>query len=126
VATAFAALPVDRYVIVIAILIMYFIMGFFLDMLSMVVVTTPIFFPLVVSLGFDPIWYGVMIVVAMEQGQLTPPFGINLFIVQGIAKDIPLQNIIRHIWPFIYAIFIFMFLMVAFPELALFLPHLMK
>ncbi len=126
VAGSFQALPVDRYVIIIGILIMYFIMGFFLDMLSMVVVTTPIFFPLVVALGFDPIWYGVMIVVAMEQGQLTPPFGINLFIVQGVARDVPLQNIIGHIWPFIYAIFLFMFLMLAFPDLALFLPRAMK
>jgi tripartite ATP-independent transporter DctM subunit len=125
-AAFFSGLPVSRYVILLGILIVYLILGCIMDSLSMVVLTTPIFFPVITSLGFDPIWYGVMMVVAMEQGQLTPPVGLNLYVITGVAKDVPMHEIIRHMWPYIGVLVIFMVVMVLFPQLALFLPSMMK
>ena len=125
-ASFFGTMPVSPYVILVAILIVYLILGCIMDSLSMVVLTTPIFFPVITKLGFDPIWYGVMMVVAMEQGQLTPPVGLNLYVITGVAKDVPMHEIIRHMWPFIIVLIVFMFIMIAFPELALFLPSRMK
>lgn len=121
-----SGLPVSRYVIIIGVLLVYLALGCIMDSLSMVVITTPIFLPVIVSLGFDPIWYGVMMVVAMEQGQITPPVGLNLYVITGVAKDVPMHSIFRYITPFVVTLLIFMFLLIAFPNLALFLPGLMK
>jgi len=72
----------------------------------MIVITTPIFLPVIMKLGFDPIWYGVMMVVAMEQGQITPPVGLNLYVITGVAKDIPMHTVFRHITPFVITLVI--------------------
>ncbi len=125
-ATYFRSLPVPPILVILGILILYFFLGCIMDMLSMVVLTTPLFFPIVVGLGYNPIWYGVMVVVAMEQGQLTPPVGLNLYVISGMARDIPMSQIIYYMWPYIADLVIFMFIMLAFPNLALFLPGIMK
>ncbi|HSB77734.1 MAG TPA: TRAP transporter large permease [Candidatus Methylomirabilis sp.] len=125
-ATYFRSLPLPPIMVILGILILYLFLGCIMDMLSMVVLTTPLFFPIVVGLGFDPIWYGVMVVVAMEQGQLTPPVGLNLYVVSGMARDIPMAKIIYYMWPYILDLVIFMCIMLAFPKLTLFLPSLMK
>ena len=125
-ATFLSTLPVSPYIIIIGILMIYLILGCIMDSLSMIVITTPIFLPVIMKLGFDPIWYGVMMVVAMEQGQITPPVGLNLYVITGVAKDIPMHTVFRHITPFVITLVIFMFLLIAFPNLALFLPGLMK
>ncbi|WP_338824102.1 C4-dicarboxylate TRAP transporter large permease protein DctM [Moorella humiferrea] len=124
-ASFLASLPVSRYVILIGIMTIYLILGCIMDSLAMVVITTPIFFPVVMNLGFDPIWYGVMMVIAMEMGQITPPVGINLFVITGVAKDVPMHVIFRYITPFVVTIIIFMFLMIVFPQVALYLPSLL-
>ncbi|MFZ7104243.1 MAG: TRAP transporter large permease [Peptococcaceae bacterium] len=119
-------LTVPPTVILTALLLMYLVLGCVMDSLCMIVITTPIFLPVVMQLGVDPIWYGVMMVVAMEQGQITPPVGINLYVITGVAKDVPMHEIFRYILPYIITLVIFMFLLIAFPQLSLFLPNLMS
>jgi len=104
------------------IIFLYFIGGFFMDSMALVVVTIPIFFPVVIQLGFDPIWFGVIIVLVSEMGVITPPVGVNVFVIKGIAPDVPLYVIFRGIFPFLIALIIMTALLVVFPQIALFLP----
>jgi len=94
-------------VIIISIIIfIYFIGGFFMDALALVVLTIPIFFPIVMRLGFDPIWFGVIIVLVNNMGLVTPPVGNNVFVVRGVAPDVPLENIFKGVIPFLIAMII--------------------
>jgi C4-dicarboxylate transporter DctM subunit len=104
------------------IILIYFMGGFFMDSMALVVVTIPIFFPLVMKLGFDPIWFGVIIVLVAEMGVITPPVGVNVFVIKGIAPDIPLHVIFRGIFPFLGGIFLLTALLMVFPQIATFLP----
>jgi C4-dicarboxylate transporter, DctM subunit len=119
-------LPIPGEGIIIGIVVLYFFLGWFMEELSMIVLTTPLFFPVVQSLGFDPVWYGVMVCIAVEQGQLTPPVGVNLNIIMGMAKDVPTMEIFKWVMPYVVTLVVFMFLMLIFPEIALFLPSMMK
>lgn len=103
---------------------LYFIGGFFMDSMAMIVVTIPIFFPVVMKLGFDPIWFGVVIVLISEMGVITPPVGVNVFVIKGIAPEVPLENIFRGILPFLAALVFLTVLVVLFPWLSTFLPNL--
>jgi tripartite ATP-independent transporter DctM subunit len=107
------------------ILLMYIMLGTFLDELSMILLTLPIFYPVVIRLGFDPIWFGVVIVLVVEMGMISPPVGMTMFVVKGIAPDIPIETIYKGVLPFVIAVVVLMVLLVAFPQLALFLPRLM-
>jgi C4-dicarboxylate transporter, DctM subunit len=120
------ALPVHRYGILAIILFLYFIMGCLMDILAMVVLTIPIFFPVITHLGFDPIWFGVIIVIMMEQGLITPPIGMNVFVLHGIAKDVPMYTIFRGILPFLVAMWICLLIVIIFPQIALYLPNAMR
>jgi len=111
--------------IMVIILLMYIILGTFLDELAMILLTLPIFFPVVTRLGFDPIWFGVVVVLVVEMGMISPPVGMTMFIVKGIAPDIPMQTIFKGVLPFVIAVAVLMVLLVAFPKMALFLPRLM-
>ena len=117
-------LPIHPLAVMGAIVIIYFIGGFFMDAMGLIVVTVPIFFPIVLKLGFDPIWFGVIIVVIGEMGVITPPVGVNVFVIKGIAPDIPLYRIFRGILPFLVALIIFTILLIIFPKIATFLPDL--
>jgi len=88
--------------------------------------TVPIFYPVVQALGFDPIWFGVIIVLVTEMGVITPPVGINVYVVHGIAKDIPLETIFRGVFPYLLALLVCCGILLLFPQLALFLPGLIK
>jgi len=101
-------------------------MGCFIDVLPGAVITLPILFPAVASLGFDPIWFGVLIVFLMEYGMVTPPFGMNLFVLKGIVPEAPLSEIIRGVTPFLLAGLLILVLLVAFPQLSLWLPSMMR
>jgi TRAP-type C4-dicarboxylate transport system permease large subunit len=90
------------------------------------VLLVPIVFPTVLALGYDPIWFGVIVVLMNEIGALTPPVGINVFAVAGIAKHIPISTIFRGVGPFLLALLVLTILLVAFPQIALFLPTIMK
>ena len=93
-----------------------------MDSMALVVVTIPIFFPVVMKLGFDPIWFGVIIVLTAEMGVITPPVGVNVFVIKGIAPDVPLETIFKGIMPFLVALIIVTIILIAFPQIATFLP----
>jgi len=120
------SLPLSTISIMGVIIFMYFIGGFFMDSMALVVVTIPIFFPVVQELGFDPIWFGVIVVLVAEMGVITPPVGVNVFVIKGIAPDIPLGTIFRGILPFLWAIIALTILLMIFPQIATFLPSLIK
>ncbi|MBW2093864.1 MAG: TRAP transporter large permease [Deltaproteobacteria bacterium] len=120
------ALPVPPGVVMAVIIFIYFLGGFFMDSMALIVVTIPIFFPVVLRLGFDPIWFGVIIVLVAEMGVITPPVGVNVFVIKGIAPDIPLHLIFRGIFPFLWALVILTALLMVFPQIATYLPSLVS
>ena len=95
-----------------------------MDAMALIVLTIPIFFPLVMKLGFDPIWFGVIIVLVGEMGVITPPVGVNVFVIKGIAPDIPLETIFKGIFPFLVTLIIMTIILTIFPQIATFLPSL--
>lgn len=117
-------LPISSMAIMGIVVAIYFVGGFFMDSMALIVVTIPIFFPIVERLGFDPIWFGVIIVLTGEMGVITPPVGVNVFVIKGITPDIPLQVIFRGIMPFLAALILFTLLLMIFPQIATFLPSL--
>jgi tripartite ATP-independent transporter DctM subunit len=119
-------LPIHPMAIMAAIIFIYFIGGFFMDAMGLIVVTIPIFFPIVMKLGFDPIWFGVIIVLVGEMGVIPPPVGVNVFVIKGIAPDVPLVRIFKGIFPFLAALIIVTIILVIFPQIATFLPSLVS
>ena len=106
-------------------LAIYLVLGCFLEGFAMMVLSMPIFFPVVLSLGIDPIWFGVLVVLTLEMGLISPPVGLNVFIVKSVARDVPLSRIFRGVIPFWLAMLATLVLLVAFPGIALFLPNTM-
>ncbi|MGD8294494.1 MAG: TRAP transporter large permease [Desulfobacterales bacterium] len=117
------------YVIMAMIVLVYFLGGCFMDALALVMLTIPIFLPVVASLGYDPIWFGVIIVMVTEMGVITPPVGINVYVVYGVAEGIiggvPLESIFKGILPFLLAVIVGLIILILFPQIILFLPDLM-
>lgn len=120
------ALPVPPLMILIAILLVYFVLGMFMDALSMMMLTLPIFFPVVMGLGFDPIWFGVIVVKMCEICLVSPPVGLTCFVVRDVAKDIPLEDVFRGVIPFLAMEIVVIALLIAFPQIALILPNMMR
>jgi tripartite ATP-independent transporter DctM subunit len=125
-ADVMAGLEVSKYVILAAVVILYAILGMFLEGFAILVLTIPIIEPLMTNLGFDPIWFGVMIVVMMEMSLITPPVGINVFVIKGVAKDVPMYTIFRGILPFWIAMFVCLVILTIFPQIATWLPNTMQ
>jgi len=121
-----AGLPLPRFAIMLVIILLYLCGGCFMDALAMVMLTVPIFFPVAEALGFDPIWFGVVIVLITEMGVITPPVGVNVYVVYGVAKDVPLESIFRGVLPMLLALVICNLMLLLFPQIALFLPNLIK
>ncbi|MFO7460737.1 MAG: TRAP transporter large permease [Desulfatiglandales bacterium] len=120
-----AGLDVSRYLILLIIIVVYLFLGCFLDAISMMVLTMPVIFPIILTLHFDPIWFGVIAVLMMEAGLITPPMGLNIFTVAGVARDVPVETIFKGVAPFLLAIFAVVFMVTLFPKLALLLPAMM-
>lgn len=118
-------LPVPPYVILILILVMYIPLGMVMDVMAMILLTIPIVFPIVTGLGFDPIWFGVLIVLVCEIALITPPVGMIAYIVSGVTK-VPMEEVFRGVMPFLIAMFVALALLIAFPEISLFLPRTMS
>jgi len=118
-------LPLPNYAIMMVIILIFLIGGCFMDAFAMIMLTLPIFFPVSQTLGYDPIWFGVVMVLICEIGVVTPPVGINVYVVYGIAKDVPLETIFRGVWPMLLALIACNALLMIFPDIALFLPNLM-
>jgi len=119
------SINVSKYVVLLVILIMYAIMGCLMDSLAMVMLTVPIFLPIMSGLGFDTIWYGVVMIMVMEMGLITPPVGMNVYIVAGVAKDVPLQRIFAGVAPMVVCMCVALLIICIFPQLTLWLPGLL-
>ncbi len=121
-----SGLPLGKTAILVVILLMYFVLGCVLDSLAMVLLTIPIVFPIVNALGYDPVWFGIIIVMVVELGLITPPIGMNVFVIKGIARDVPLETIFRGTLPFVVAQVFLIAILVMFPQIALWLPSTMS
>jgi C4-dicarboxylate transporter, DctM subunit len=118
------ALPLNRYLVMVFILLIYEIGGSFIDDLAFMILATPIFYPAVIKLGFDPIWFGMVLCVTVMIGVVIPPVAICVFVVKNISK-VPLSTIYKGVYPFLVALVLVGILLFLFPELALFLPSLL-
>ncbi len=110
------------YAALLLILLMFVIMGCFLDAMAMVILMVPIVFPVITELGFDPIWFGVIIVMTVELGLITPPVGMNVFVINSITPGVSLPAIFRGVMPFVAVDVLRLLLLIAFPAIVLFLP----
>ena len=117
------SLPLGDVGILFLIILAYVLLGMFLESIAMLVLTIPIVIPIAVGLNWDLIWFGIIIVIVLEMGMITPPVGINVFIVKSLVPDVPMGHIFRGIWPFWFAMVIMLVLLVFFPKIALFLPQ---
>jgi tripartite ATP-independent transporter DctM subunit len=116
------ALGVSKYVVLTIVVMIYLVLGCFLDAVSMMVLTMPVIFPVMVGLGFDPIWFGVICVLMMNAGLITPPVGLNVYTIAGIIRDVPMKDVFKAATPFLLAIFATTVILAIFPIIALILP----
>jgi len=120
-----STLPLPALGIMIIILLVYLVLGCFMDAFAMLIITIPIFFPAVLAMGFDPIWFGVILVMMIETAMITPPVGMNVYVISGVAPHIPLEDIFRGILMFMPAMIIAVLMLLFFPQIALLLPGTM-
>jgi len=107
------------------IIVFYMVLGCFMDSLAMILLTVPIFYPLIVANGFDPVWFGIIAVVTVELGLITPPVGMNLFVIKSVAPDVPLSEIMIGVTPFVVTDIVRLGVLLAFPTISLLLPRLL-
>jgi tripartite ATP-independent transporter DctM subunit len=107
------------------IILVYLVGGCFIDALALIMLTVPIFYPVVIDLGFSPVWFGVVVVMVTQIGVITPPVGVNVYVVSGVSTDVALEDIFRGVVPLLVALIFCTLLLIPFPQLALFLPNLM-
>jgi C4-dicarboxylate transporter DctM subunit len=123
-ASAIGGLGLPSMLVFALIVIVYLVLGCFIDAMSMILLTIPIFYPLILQFGFDPIWFGVIVVMVVELAMISPPVGMNVYVISGIARDVPMQKIFKGILPFLAVELAFIVLITAFPAIVLFLPGL--
>ncbi len=126
VATWVSEMPLPNFAIMAFIILIYLVGGCFIDALALILLTIPIFYPVVTEMGYNPIWFGVIIVLVTQMGVITPPVGVNVYVVNGVAKDVPLQTIFKGAFPFLLALIACAMILIPFPGIALFLPGLMR
>ncbi|MBR3370673.1 MAG: TRAP transporter large permease [Rhodobacteraceae bacterium] len=124
-ATSIGELAVPALAILLIIIAVYIVLGTFMEGFAMLVLTVPIVLPIITTLGYDPIWFGIIMVVVVEMGLISPPVGMNVFVVKGVAQHVPLGKIYRGIIPFWIAMAVCVFLLILFPDIALYLPNTM-
>jgi C4-dicarboxylate transporter DctM subunit len=118
-------LGLQPLVVILLLEAMYIVLGSIFDTVAAMVITLPFVFPLITGMGYDPIWWGVINVVVMEMGMITPPIGLNVFVLQGMAKDVPFSTIYAGIGPFLVSDVIRLLILTLFPVLTLWLPKAM-
>jgi tripartite ATP-independent transporter DctM subunit len=117
------SLGVSPYLVILFIVLGFEIAGTFMDELALITLTVPILYPLIKSMGFDGVWFGVIIVLLTEMGLIIPPVGLNVFVIKSVVPEVPLGTIYRGIWPFVFAEIVCTLLLIVFPQIALFIPH---
>ena len=120
-----SGLALPRMVILAGIILIYIILGCIMDCYAIMILTIPIIFPVIQAMQFDPIWFGVLMVIVLEVGLITPPVGLNVFVIKAAAPDVPLTVIFQGIWPFLIAALLAIVLLTVYPQFALFIPSLM-
>jgi tripartite ATP-independent transporter DctM subunit len=118
-------LGVGRYGVLALIMVMYLVLGCLMDAMAMIILTVPIIFPVIIQLGFDPIWFGIIIVMTVELGLIHPPVGMNVFVIKSVVKDVSFITIFKGVLPFVATDLIRLVILIAFPVIALWLPHRM-
>ena len=113
-----------KWLILVTFYFMYVILGMFIDSISMIVMTVPIVLPSIIALGWDPIWFAVPLTICIEMGLITPPVGMNVFVLAAVT-DVPISTIFKGVWPFALAIIICVIIVTIFPQIALFIPSMM-
>ncbi len=126
IAAAVAGLPLPPYGVLAIMLVLYLLLGCVLDTLAMLVLTVPITFPIAMNLGFDPIWFGIIIVMTIELGLITPPIGMNVFVIRSVAQDVSLATVFKGALPFVAVDILRLAVLAAFPALTLFLPDIAR
>ena len=121
--TILTSLPIGDLGVLLVIIFAYIVLGMFLESIAMLVLTIPVVIPIAIGLNWDLIWFGIIVVIVLEMGMISPPVGINVFIVKSIAVDVPMGQIFRGIWPFWFAMAAMIGLLIIFPQIALFLPQ---
>ncbi len=121
----FTSMGLGPYGVLMLILMMYLVLGCLMDSMAMIILTIPIIFPVITALGFDPIWFGIIVVMTVELGLVSPPVGMNVFVIKSVVPELSFQTIFRGVVPFILSDLLRLALLVAFPILATFLPRLM-
>jgi tripartite ATP-independent transporter DctM subunit len=119
-------LGLSPVMIITAMMFIYIVLGTVMEELTMVLLTIPLFFPIVTALGFDPVWFGVLIVMIVQIGLISPPVGMNLFVINTLLPNVGLGNIFKGCWPFVLVMIFVLGLLIAFPQISLWLPSLMK
>jgi tripartite ATP-independent transporter DctM subunit len=125
IAESVGGLDLPSFGIMLIILLIYVVAGCFVDALPLIMLTVPIFFPVVVKIGYDPVWFGVVITLVCCIGMITPPVGVNAYVVKGVAKDVPLEVVFKGIWPFLLAQLICLAFCMLVPGFVLFLPNML-
>jgi tripartite ATP-independent transporter DctM subunit len=123
--TEITAMELHPLMVILVLMVVYLILGSIFDTIAAMVITMPFVFPLIVSMGYSPIWWGVVLVMVIEIGMITPPIGLNVFVIFGVAKTIPLGTIFRGILPFLYADLVRLAIIILVPALTLWLPDLL-
>ena len=118
-------LSMGRYTIFAAVVLLFMVLGCLMNVIPMILLTLPAIYPSILALGFDPIWFGVVTVIVMEMGQITPPIGVNVFALSSIAEGVPMETIFKGVFPFFFCMVFCVVLLVLFPQIALFLPNLL-
>jgi tripartite ATP-independent transporter DctM subunit len=124
--TFLTALGLGKYGVLVLIMLMYLVLGCLMDALAMIILTVPIIFPVIISLGFDPIWFGVLVVMTVELGLIHPPVGMNIFVIKSVVEDVKISTIFYGVFPFIITDILRLTILIMFPIIALYLPSHMK
>jgi tripartite ATP-independent transporter DctM subunit len=124
--TFLTGLGLGKYGVLVLIMLMYLVLGCLMDALAMIILTVPIIFPVIIALGFDPIWFGVLIVMTVELGLIHPPVGMNIFVIKSVVEDVKISTIFYGVLPFIITDILRLAILIAFPIIALYLPSQMK
>jgi tripartite ATP-independent transporter DctM subunit len=119
-------LGLSPVMLITAMMLVYIVLGTVMEELTMVLLTIPLFFPIVTSLGYDPVWFGVLIVMIVQIGLISPPVGMNMFVLNALLPKVGLAKIYKGCWPFVLVMTLVLGLLIAFPQLSLWLPSLMK